>query len=55
MSIKHYTVSFRGTDGMQPTLAVQTPAGRRFIRQLRKGDEVEVTFTEAVAIRFEST
>ena len=49
------TVSFRGTDGMLRTLAVQTPSGRRFIRQLRKGDEVEVTFTEALAIRFEST
>lgn len=49
------TVSFCGNDGMLRTLAVQTPSGQRFIQQLHRGDEVEVTFTEALAISFEST
>lgn len=44
------TVTFRRQDGLVRTLAVRTPEGQRFIKGLRPGDEVEVTYTEAVAI-----
>lgn len=44
------TVSFRRADGVVRTIAVESPEGREFIRKLRPGDQVEVTYTEAVAI-----
>ncbi len=44
------TVTFRRQDGLLSTLAVQRPESREFIRQLKVGDEVEVTYTQAVAI-----
>jgi hypothetical protein len=44
------TVTFRRHDGLVSTLAVQRAESRRFIRELQAGDEVEVTYTEAVAI-----
>ena len=44
------TVTFRRADGMTRTLAVETPEGKRFIRELRPGDQVEVAYTEALAV-----
>jgi hypothetical protein len=44
------TVTFVSQDGFVKTLAVQSPEGEKFIRTLRPGDEVEVIYTEAVAI-----
>jgi len=44
------TVTFRRSDGASRTVAVQTPEGRQFIRGLRKGDRVEIAYTEAFAI-----
>jgi hypothetical protein len=44
------TVTFRNSDGMLRTVAIQTPQGRKFIKGLKKGDEVEVAYTEAYAI-----
>ncbi|HEY8507600.1 MAG TPA: hypothetical protein VIL32_04525 [Steroidobacteraceae bacterium] len=43
-------VKFRRQDGLIRTLDVQTPEGRKFLQGLRPGDEVEVTYTEALAI-----
>jgi hypothetical protein len=45
-----HTVTFRRQDGLLSTLAVQRPESREFIRQLKVGDEMEVTYTQAVAI-----
>ena len=46
------TVTFTGPNGLR-TVLVETPAGQEFIKQLKKGDEVEVTYTEALAISVE--
>jgi translation elongation factor P/translation initiation factor 5A len=46
------TVTFTGPRGLR-TVLVETPAAQEFIRQLKKGDEVEVTYTEALAISVE--
>jgi len=46
-------VSFYGGDGLVRAIRVQTDEARAFIRQLRVGDHVEVTFTEAFAISVE--
>jgi hypothetical protein len=44
------TVTFKRSDGVSRTVAVQTPEGQKFIRGLRKGDRVEIAYTEAFAI-----
>jgi hypothetical protein len=44
------TVTFKTRDGTTRTYAVETDEGRQFIRGLRKGDQVEVTYIEALAI-----
>jgi len=44
------TVTFKTPDGTMRTYAVETAEGRQFIRGLRKGDQVEVTYIEALAI-----
>jgi hypothetical protein len=47
---KANTVTFVRPDGFWRTLKVQSPEGEKFIRTLKKGDEVDVTYVEAVAI-----
>ena len=47
------TVTFTGPNGMRRTVAVETPEGKQFIDRLRRGDEVEVTYTEALAVSVE--
>lgn len=44
------TVTFKRSDGISRTVAVETPEGQKFIRGLKKGDQVEITYTEAVAM-----
>ena len=44
------TVTFRREDGVVHTLPIQTAKGRSFIRKLAPGDEVDVKYTEALAI-----
>jgi hypothetical protein len=44
------TVTFTRSDGALRTVAVESPEGRTFIKGLKKGDHVEVAYTEAVAI-----
>lgn len=46
-------VSFYGEDGLVRAITVQTDEARAFIKQLKPGDHVEVTFTEAFAISVE--
>jgi hypothetical protein len=47
------TVSFIGPDRVPRTVAVRQPAMQDFLRTLKVGDEVEVTFTAAVAVSVE--
>jgi hypothetical protein len=44
------TVTFKLPNGSTRHYAVETPQGREFIRKLRKGDQVEVTYIEALAV-----
>ncbi len=47
---KKNVVRFYGADGLLRVLAVKRPQAQAFLRTLKPGDEVELTFTEAVAI-----
>jgi hypothetical protein len=47
------SVTFTGPSGMTRTVAVQDPKAREFIGTLKKGDHVELTYTEAVAVTVE--
>lgn len=44
------TVSFTLPAGDKRVVAVESPEGREFIRTLKKGDQVDLTYTEAVAV-----
>jgi len=44
------TVSFKRPDGMSRTIAVESPEGKKFIRTLKKGDKVDIEYTEALAV-----
>lgn len=47
------TVAFIGPDRVPRTVKVQQPVMREFLRTLKVGDEVDVTFTDAVAVSVE--
>lgn len=53
VDIKNHVVSFYGSDGLARSIPVLSPQGQEFIGKLKKGDEVELTYTEAVAISIE--
>ena len=44
------TVTFKNADGLLRTVAVKTPQGQEFIKGLKKGDHVEIAYTEALAV-----
>ena len=44
------TITFHRTDGGARTIAVQSQEGKDFIRTLKPGNLVDVTYTESVAI-----
>jgi hypothetical protein len=46
-------VSFYGEDGLVRAITVQTPQAKEFIKQLKPGDNVIVSYTEAAAISVE--
>jgi hypothetical protein len=46
------TVTFTGPRGHR-TVLVESAAGQEFIKQLKPGDEVQVTYTEALAVSVE--
>lgn len=48
-------VSFYGQDGLVRVLEVKNPAAQEFVRGLKEGDKVELTYTEALAISVEPT
>jgi len=50
---KTYTVTFKGEDGLTRAVPVATPEGRAFASKLKPGDQVEITYEEAVAISVE--
>jgi hypothetical protein len=50
---KNNVVNFYGSDGLARSLPVRSPQGQEFIGKLKAGDEVEVSYTEAVALSVE--
>jgi hypothetical protein len=50
---QNHIVSFYGSDGLARVLPVRSPQGQEFIAKLKAGDEVELTYTEAVAMSVE--
>lgn len=50
-----HTVTFRGDDGIERIVGVNDPAAQQFIRQLKRGDRVQVTYTEAIAVSVRRT
>ena len=50
MARAHHTVSFTDPEGLAQTITVQDPKMRDFIKTLKVGDEVAITYTEALAI-----
>ena len=47
------TVTFKRADGFVRTIAPASPEGKKFIKTLKKGDMVDVSYTEALAISVE--
>lgn len=47
------TISFTRADGSTGELTVRRPDAERFIKTLKAGDELQVTFREAVALSIE--
>jgi hypothetical protein len=47
---KTNTVTFKRPDGEVHTIAVEQPDMQKFIRTLKRGDAVDITYTESVAI-----
>jgi hypothetical protein len=43
-------ITFRRSDGYLRTVVVRSPEGQRFLAGLKPGDEVELTYTEALAV-----
>ena len=44
------TVTFRGADGLVRVVDVKRPQMQEFIKGLKKGDKVRVTYSEALAV-----
>jgi hypothetical protein len=44
------TVTFRRPDGLTRILAIEDPKAQAFIRELKRGDLVTITYMEAVAV-----
>jgi hypothetical protein len=47
------SVTFKGPSGMTRTVDVKDARAKEFISTLKKGDEVELTYTEALAVTLE--
>jgi hypothetical protein len=47
------TVTFKRADGITRTVGVDNPDGQKFIRTLKPGDSVEISYTEAAALSLE--
>ena len=53
LDLANHTVSFTDPEGLAQTITVQDPKRRDFIKTLKVGDDVAITYTEALAITVE--
>jgi hypothetical protein len=44
------TITFRRPDGIMRTAAIDGAKAREFVHGLKRGDEVQITYSEAVAL-----
>ena len=51
---KTNTLTFSGPDGLVRTIQVQDPLAQKFSASLKKGDQVDLTFSEALAVSVET-
>lgn len=51
---KTNTVTFKGPEGNVRTVQVQDPEAQKFIAGLKKGDQVDLAYTEALAVSVET-
>jgi hypothetical protein len=51
---KNKSVMFSGPDGLVRSVTAQRPEGQKFVSTLKKGDQVEMTYTEALAVSIET-
>ncbi|HMN45502.1 MAG TPA: hypothetical protein PKE27_13040 [Povalibacter sp.] len=47
------TVTFRNEDGITHTVAVKKPESQKFIAGLKKGDQVDISYSQALAVSVE--
>jgi hypothetical protein len=52
---KNHSVMFSGPDGLVRSVQVKRPEAQKFIGTLKQGDQVELTYTEALAVSVEET
>ena len=45
-----HTVTFKRADGLQRTIGIDDPGTQQFIRKLKRGDRVQITYMEAIAV-----
>jgi hypothetical protein len=51
---KNHSVMFSGPDSLVRSVTVERPEGQKFIATLKKGGQVEISYTEALAMSIES-
>jgi hypothetical protein len=52
---QNHIVVFKTQDGTMEAAEVKRPEGREFLRGLKPGDRVQITYTEALALRVEKS
>jgi hypothetical protein len=52
---KTYNITFSGPDGLVRNFHVKDPAAQKFVATLKQGDQVDLTYTEALAVSVEAT
>jgi hypothetical protein len=51
---KNHSIMFSGADGLVRSLPIKRPEAQKFVATLKQGDQVEVTYTEALAVNIEA-
>jgi hypothetical protein len=51
---KNHSVTFSGPDGLVRNVPVKDPKAQAFVATLKKGDQVDLTYTEALAVSVEA-
>jgi hypothetical protein len=50
---KNNSVMFSGPDGLVRSVPIKRPEAQKFVKTLKQGDQVELTYTEALAVSIE--